>query len=344
VIINLQVQHQRIQGVNKIPRLVVERSRKFVFLDIDFDEEWDGLTTTVIVSNDHCPDKSAALLWTGQPLEIPDGMLIDGVLRFSCVGVGNAGLYVTTKYMTDGIRIHRAGELTGYTPSASVPGLWEQVLATVGSLAALDTEDKSSIVDAVNEIHGKSIQSIEQTLYAEGDGGVNEFTITQVDGTQTVLQMQNGNKGDNGKSPIIGGNGNWYVYNDLSETYEDTGNYSGGEAPYVGPNGNWWIGTNDSGVSATGPAGPQGPRGESGFGVDVEYDAATGTVVVANGEPGEGDVTSGMDADIYDPDGSVATAGGIPAYVATVKNSFASERWTFELENGTTVTKEVLLK
>lgn len=62
-------------------------------------------------------------------------------------------------------------------------------------------------------------------------------------------------EGKPGVSPIIGENGNWWVWNVEKQRFEDTGSYSGGSAPYIGANGNWWIGSNDSGVSATGPAG-----------------------------------------------------------------------------------------
>lgn len=223
--IKLQVQHQRIQGVKQVSRLIVEKSRRFVYLDLDFDEEWDDLTTTVIFTNDHCRDKSIALLWTGQPLEVPEETLVDGTLRISCVGVGNNGLYLTTKYMSDGIQIFRSGETDGQDPGSAVPGLWEQVLSAVGPLGSLDTVAKGNIVVAVNEILGRSIQGIEQTLFAETDGGVNEFTITLFDGSKTVLQVLNGSKGE------------------------------AGNTPFVGENGNWWVDTTDTGVPATGPAG-----------------------------------------------------------------------------------------
>lgn len=64
--------------------------------------------------------------------------------------------------------------------------------------------------------------------------------------------------------PILGDNGNWFVWDKTLGEYVDTGVYSGGEAPYIGANGNWFIGTNDSGVSATGPRGPAGPEGPAG--------------------------------------------------------------------------------
>lgn len=65
-------------------------------------------------------------------------------------------------------------------------------------------------------------------------------------------------------APIIGENGDWFVWDSTKGAYIDTGRYSGGSAPYIGANGNWFIGTNDSGVSATGPEGPSGRDGADG--------------------------------------------------------------------------------
>lgn len=61
--------------------------------------------------------------------------------------------------------------------------------------------------------------------------------------------------GPAGNSPYVGENGNWWYYDDAESMYKDTGVYSGGNAPYIGENGNWFIGTEDSGVAATGPEG-----------------------------------------------------------------------------------------
>ena len=51
-----------------------------------------------------------------------------------------------------------------------------------------------------------------------------------------------------------------------------------GETPHIGMNGNWWIGDTDTGVPATGPEGPQGPQGEPGKdGSDYERESYTVT-------------------------------------------------------------------
>lgn len=113
MIIELQVQHQRIQGVKQLTRRVIEGSRHFVYLNLTFDKEWDGLEITVTLSNDHAGNRKGRFLWSGEPIEVPESLLIEGVLRVSCVGLGSNGMQVTTKYMADGIRVYRAGEQSG---------------------------------------------------------------------------------------------------------------------------------------------------------------------------------------------------------------------------------------
>jgi len=84
----------------------------------------------------------------------------------------------------------------------------------------------------------------------------------------------------------------------------------------------------------------EGLRGPAGIGIAVQYDPENGRVTVTNaGEetPGETD-GNWMDTRTYDPDETVAAAGGIAAYVEK------SETWTFVLKDGTSVIKEVRLK
>jgi len=77
-----------------------------------------------------------------------------------------------------------------------------------------------------------------------------------------------------GKSPIIGDNGNWYIWN--VDQYVDSGSPATGPAgkdgdghsPYIGTNGNWYVwDTNqfiDSGVKAQGEDGAAGKDGTNG--------------------------------------------------------------------------------
>ena len=116
MIIKLQVQHQRIQGVKQISRPVVEGSRNFVYLDLTFDKDWDGLTVRVVFSNDRVKRSEVGLDWAGEPLAVPPELLVEGNLRIACTGIGNGGYRIATNYMSDGIRVHRAGEQAGFEP------------------------------------------------------------------------------------------------------------------------------------------------------------------------------------------------------------------------------------
>ena len=61
---------------------------------------------------------------------------------------------------------------------------------------------------------GNGISSIEKT---STNGVVDTYTITFTDGTTTTFTVTNGNDGVDGKTPYIGGNGNWWI------GQEDTG-------------------------------------------------------------------------------------------------------------------------
>ena len=78
----------------------------------------------------------------------------------------------------------------------------------------------------------------------QNDNGAT-ITITDKNGTTTAI-VTNGKDGQNGITPSIGNNGNWY----LGTT--DTGKPSRGEKGDTGATG------------ATGPAGPAGPKGDTG--------------------------------------------------------------------------------
>jgi hypothetical protein len=67
--------------------------------------------------------------------------------------------------------------------------------------------------------------------------------------------------GENGVTPHIGENGNWYIGS------TDTGKPSRGEngvTPHIGDNGNWYIGSTDTGKPSRGVAGVRGDKGNTG--------------------------------------------------------------------------------
>ena len=156
--------------------------------------------------------------------------------------------------------------------------------------------------------------------------------------TKEELPVLTNSMSDIGKAYLVGeGTGALlYIWNGTEWFYKQPLSVAGprgekGEKGDTGPQGE------------KGETGERGPQGLAGSGIDVTYEEGTGTVVVKGAEA-DGETGGGMSVNTYDPDGSVAEAGGIVPYVETVKNSLTAETWTFELEDGTTVTKEVLLK
>ncbi len=99
-------------------------------------------------------------------------------------------------------------------------------------------------------------------------------------------------KGDNGKSPYVGTNGNWWFYNDDTGVYEDSGRPATGDdghSPYVGSNGNWFEYNSstgkyeDTGIKAKGDTGDKGDRGPALRGPQAWADVAVGYSFQAGG-------------------------------------------------------------
>jgi len=66
-----------------------------------------------------------------------------------------------------------------------------------------------------------------------------------------VLAAQ-GQAGENGLTPYIGANGNWWIGTTDTGVKAQGQSGANGQTPYIGANGNWWIGTTDTGVKAQG--------------------------------------------------------------------------------------------
>ena len=67
--------------------------------------------------------------------------------------------------------------------------------------------------------------------------------------------------GENGITPHVGENGNWYIGNrdtNFPAQGQKGENGKDGTSPYIGPNGNWWINTSDTKIKAQGEKGVNG--------------------------------------------------------------------------------------
>ena len=88
--------------------------------------------------------------------------------------------------------------------------------------------------------------------------------------TGIKAEGKDGKDGNNGKTPYIGNNGNWFVDGqDLGvKAKGEKGNKGdkgvNGKTPYIGNNGNWFVDGQDLGVKAQGEKGNKGDKGADG--------------------------------------------------------------------------------
>ena len=100
-------------------------------------------------------------------------------------------------------------------------------------------------------------------LYTKTETGWGTTPIMNLRG----LQGNPGINGQDGQTPRIGDNGNWWVGNtDLNVKAQGNPGANGqdGQTPRIGDNGNWWIGTVDTGKPARGAQGIPGANGQDG--------------------------------------------------------------------------------
>lgn len=83
------------------------------------------------------------------------------------------------------------------------------------------------------------------------DGDNNKMPVTGEKGDK-------GDTGNDGLTPHIGDNGNWWVGTTDTGVKAQGNTGDDGLTPHIGDNGNWWIGTTDTGVKAQGEQGDPG--------------------------------------------------------------------------------------
>lgn len=127
------------------------------------------------------PARSVAVLDNGGEVPVPWEVLQEpGMLEIGVIGYDSAGaLVITTRVQApygSRIRIYPNTTCADDAPTASLPtpSVWEEVLASIGSLRDLKTDAKNNLVAAINEVLSK------------GGGGGMSFT------TDDTLLPENG--------------------------------------------------------------------------------------------------------------------------------------------------------
>ena len=172
-------------------------------LNISFDDDWDGLTKTVVLENG---DVKVELLYTGGmvlPWEIcKEGGLLLSVRGTKTLADGRTQV-VRSARMAKPIPVEPGGSENGEAPTGFTPELAEQVLAVLGDLAALLTKNKNTMVAAINEIYQDA--GIESIRFKETDAeGNNVYTVNLSRGERYEIKAPIGPRGAQGEQGVPG--------------------------------------------------------------------------------------------------------------------------------------------
>lgn len=172
-------------------------------LNISFDDDWDGLTKTVVLENG---DVKVELLYTGGmvlPWEVcKEGGLLLSVRGTKTLADGRTQV-VRSARMAKPIPVEPGGSENGEAPTGFTPELAQQVLAVLGNLAALLTKNKNTMVAAINEIYQDA--GIESIRFKETDSdGNNVYTVNLSRGERYEIKAPIGPRGAQGEQGVPG--------------------------------------------------------------------------------------------------------------------------------------------
>lgn len=172
-------------------------------LNISFDDDWDGLTKTVVLENGNV---KVELLYTGGmvlPWEVcKEGGLLLSVRGTKTLADGRTQV-VRSARMAKPIPVEPGGSENGEAPTGFTPELAQQVLAVLGNLAALLTKNKNTMVAAINEIYQDA--GIESIRFKETDAeGNNVYTVNLSRGERYEIKAPIGPRGAQGEQGVPG--------------------------------------------------------------------------------------------------------------------------------------------
>ena len=195
-------------------------------VELEFSEDWTGLSKTVVFST---REVTKDAVYTGGPVTIP-AQVLEKSLETLSVGVYGASSDGTVVIPT--VRVRGPMIKPGVDPSGD-PGtepeleIWAQIQAQIGSLDELATEDKRSLVAAINDISLNGGDGATFTPYVSS-AGVIYWTNDKELGNPAPVNIkgpagEKGEKGDpgaNGTSPVKGTD--YWTQADRTQMVSDT--------------------------------------------------------------------------------------------------------------------------
>ena len=258
-----------------------------------FDESWDGYQRTAVF---YCNTVEREQLLTDDACTVPWEVLVaNGYLRVGVYGTKD-GSRLPTIWTERRLYINPGAGPTQEAADPS-PTLVEQLMARMGDLAALKTEDKSSLVAAINEVWssgGSGGASVtDAAINEDGHLIITLSTGKQIDAGYAVgpagatgaagKDGQDGAPGKDGAAGAPGKDGVGIQSVDQTTTSTDDGGTNiitvtksdGTSSTFQVRNGS---------KGSTGPAGADGAPGKDGLGVPVATSEDAGKVPVVQAD------------------------------------------------------------
>lgn len=283
----------------------VDGSQRFVRFIFYLGEDWEGLTVAAQFAQS---GTAYNVLLDEQNCAYLPPEIKEGT--FSLTIRGTAGDVIAT---TNAL-IFRATKNSFVSDAQSTeitPSLYNQLVDKVNSIASWDVEGVEEITEKVNRL-------MDVDVSASKDGTTTTVTVTGKDGVPHSVEILDGKDGTNGKDGSPGADGAPGAKGDPGK---DGTNGVDGVTPHIGDNGHWYLGSTDTGVKAQGADGQAGAPGAKGD----------------KGDKGDPGTTPVKGTDYW-------TTADKAEMVQDTKSALTSETWTFTLTDGSTVTKQVVIK
>ena len=203
--------HVRGQELKLDRTTIAADSIKYLEAEFHFaGRDWDGYVKTAYFINGA---SKFTLVLADDRITADMGLnLTAGEWEVKLSGVKGGSRITTT---TEHIFVREFGSTDGTLPDVTATQA-EQILAKIGDLANLTTEDKTNLVAAINEAaksgggegSGKDGTGIESITYkGEDESGGNMYTVLLTDGTSYDITAPKGAKGDKGDKGDTGSPG-----------------------------------------------------------------------------------------------------------------------------------------
>ena len=281
-----------------------------------FDADWDGLQRTAVFS---CGDISREQLLTDDACTVPWEVLVsNGYLRVGVYGTKD-GSRLPTIWTERRLYINPGAGPTQEAAEPS-PTLVEQLLAKMGDLAALKTEDKSSLVAAINEVWSSGGSGGASVT----DAAINEdghLIITLSTGKTIDAGYAVGPAGDPGAAGKDGKDGvGIQSVEQTTTSTEDSGINIVTVTKTDGEVSTFEVRNGSKGIEGdTGPQGPQGPQGETGPQGEKGDKGDKGDTGETGPQGPKGDKGDKGDTGEQGPKGDTGSGFKVLGYFATVE-------------------------